>query len=181
VSQKINLKEEFGIDFRGKDALKEALGQAIIDRIVERSQSGNGMSFNSNGSGKPVKLKSPYSDTYEESLEFKAAGKSKNDVNMTLTGDMLGLIDIVNVKGNTIEIGWDDETENAKSYNHSVGDTVPKRPFFGVNKAELKSIKSEFSKDIKEALKIKKKEGEKAFESFVLDLIDKTKKGDVIG
>ena len=80
TSQKINLKEEFGIDFRGRDNLKQAMGQAIIDRMVSRTESGNGMSFGSSGRGTPVKLKSPYSKSYADSDEFKAFGKSRNKV-----------------------------------------------------------------------------------------------------
>ena len=175
VSQQINLKEEFGFDFSGKNALKQAIGQAIIDKIVNRSKAGNGMSFGKSGIGRKVKLKSPYSKSYADSLEFKAAGKSKNKVNMSLTGDMLGLIDITKIKGNTIEIGWEDADENKKAFNHSVGDTVPRRPFFGVNKKELNDIKSEFKSDIKEAIKSKNNVSRKAFEDLILGLINKTK------
>jgi hypothetical protein len=172
VSQTINLKDTFGIDFRGKDSLKQAVGQAIIDRIVTRTESGKGMSF-SGQKGRPVKLKSPYSKSYANSEDFKAFGKSKSKVNMSLTGDMLASMDITGIDGNSITISFEGETENAKAFNHSTGDTVPKRPFFGVNNSELKKIKSEFAPDIKEALKTQKNEGKKAFDNAVLALINK--------
>jgi len=171
ISQKINLKNEFGVDLRGKDSLKQALGQAIIDKMVTRTEAGEGMRFGSAGIGQKVKLKSPYSKPYTESLDFKAAGKRKHKVNMTLTGDMLGSIDVLSIKGNTIEIGIDDDLESKKGFNHITGDTVPRRPFFGVNGRELKEIKREFKSDIKQAVKIEKDEGKDAFDKFVLGII----------
>ena len=173
TSQKINLKEEFGIDFRGKDSLKQAIGQAIIDQMVQRTEGGNGMSFGGSGRGTPVKLKSPYSKSYAASEDFKAFGKSRSKVDMKLTGDMLASIDIISINGNTIEIGIDDGDETLKSFNHNTGDTVPRRPFFGVNKSELKNIKKEFGSDIRDAIKTQRSEGNEAFESAVLAILNR--------
>ena len=170
VEQTINLKEKLGIDFRGKDNLKQLLGQAIVDRIVERSQEGNGVNLKPNGSGRNVKLKSPYSKAYADSLDFKAAGKKRDKVNMTLTGDMLGLLDIKKVQGNSITIGWDDAEQNGKAHRHMTGDGVPKRPFFGVSNKELKDIAKDL--DIKKALRVREDEGKEAFNSLVLGLLD---------
>lgn len=168
VEQTIDLKELFGVDFKNKRSLREAVGGAILERIRERTSDGNGMSFGGSGRGTPVKLKSPYSKEYSSSLDFKSAGKSRGKVNMTLTGDMLGLMDIKRQTGNSITIGWTDAEENAKAFNHSVGDTVPRRPFFGVSKAELEAIKKEFGKEIKEAAKAATDE---AFEKRVEQLL----------
>lgn len=153
VEQTIDLKELFGVDFSNKRSLREAIGGAILERIRARTLSGQGVSFSDDGRGRSVTLKAPYSKEYAKSLEFKAAGKSRGNVNMTLTGDMLGLMDIKRQSGNTITIGWNDADENAKAYNHSVGDTVPRRPFFGVSKSELNEIKKQFGSEIKEAAK----------------------------
>jgi len=172
VEQTINLKEEFGIDFSGKDELKQLMGQAIIDKIIKRTASGKGVSLSANGSGRSVKLKSPYSKSYTKSEDFLAAGKSKNKVNMELTGDMMGLIDIKKISGNSITIGWNDADENPKAFNHMTGDTVPKRPFFGVSNKELKDIKSKFKDDLDKAIKTKQNEGVKAFNEMVLGLLD---------
>jgi len=172
VKQTINLKDEFGIDFRGMDSLKEAIGGAIIERIRERSSAGNGMSFGGSGRGTPVKLKPPYSKEYSDSLDFKAFGKSRGNVNMTLTGDMLGLMDVIQIDGNKITIGWNDAEENAKAFNHSVGDTVPRRPFFGVSKTELQEIKKEFGSEIRDAVRTRNTEGRQAFERRVAGLLD---------
>ena len=170
VEQTIDLKEVFGVDFRGMTSLKEAIGGAIIERIRDRTAKGEGISFTGDTARK-VKLKSPYSKEYADSLEFKAFGKSRNSVNMKLTGDMLGLMDIKLQSGNQITIGWNDAEENAKAYNHSVGDTVPRRPFFGVSKSELKEIAKEFESEINEALKNNQSDQRKAFESQVANLI----------
>jgi len=172
VEQTIDLEDLFGVSFKGAPALKEAIGQKIIDRIVQRTEAGDSMTFNSKGDGRVGKLKKPYSKSYVDSTEFKAHGKSKNKVNMKLTGDMLGLLDIKKQSGDSITIGWNKgDGQDAKAFNHSTGDTVPKRPFFGVNKKELDRIKKGFKSEVKEALSIKKDEGKSAFNKFVLGLI----------
>lgn len=103
----------------------------------ERVDSGKGL----NG----VKLKSPYSKAYSDSLNFKAAGKSSTEVNMKLSGDMMSSIDLLSEDGATIEIGIDNETQAIKAYGNQTGfeghPTIkgPKRPFFGVSVDELKT------------------------------------------
>jgi len=172
VEQTIDLKELFGVSFNNAPALKEAIGQKIIDRIVSRTQSGMGISFNDSGKANTLKLKAPYSKAYVNSDEFKAHGKSKGDVNLTLSGDMLGLLDIKNQTGDTITIGWNKgDGQDPKAFNHITGDTVPKRPFFGISKTELLKIKADMSSEVKDALKIKQSEGKSAFNDFVLGLI----------
>jgi hypothetical protein len=119
--------------------VKEAIGQAIIDFIRDRTESGvdvAGKRFDS------------YSKDYKDSDAFKAYGKT-NKVNLSQTGDMLQLMDIVNSDGNTIKIGWEDTVENAKAYNHNIGDTVKKRQFFGVTSEDIKKLSKEFKPDLK--------------------------------
>ena len=185
VSQKINLKKAFGIDFKEHRGLKEIIGQAILDKMLDRVDKGIGMSFVGDN-GRPfnlnrVKSKNPakgssYSKDYVDSPEFKAFGKKKTPVNMRLTGDMLETMDFFDESANQIKIGWDDDTENKKAFNHSTGDTVPRRPFFGINNRELNEIKKDLQPEIKKALRLKKDEGRKAFESFILSLLDEVKK-----
>ena len=165
VEQTIDLEELFGVSFKNAPALKEAIGQKIIDKIVKRTEAGKAI-------GGKVNLKKPYSKAYVKSTEFKAHGKSKSKINMKLTGDMLGLMDIKKQTGNTITIGWDkSDGQDGKAYNHTVGDTVPKRPFFGLSSKELNDIKKENKSDVKDALEVKQDEGKSAFNSFVLGLI----------
>jgi len=170
VEQTIDLKEVFGIDFKGLRSLREAIGGAILSRIRSRTASGKGMSF-SGERGTTVKLKSPYTEKYSKSLDFKAFGKSRGKVNMTLTGDMLGLMDIKKQKDNSITIGWNEREENNKAFNHSTGDTLPPRPFFGISKKELSDIKKKFGKEIREAVDVKESKGGKAFEKKVSKLL----------
>ncbi len=144
IEQVIDLGEMFDADLTDAPALKEALGQAIIDRMLARTDKNEAY-----GGGA---LKSPYSKAYQKSLEFKAAGKKAGDVNMTLTGDMLASIDVLSTSGNKIKIGIADELQILKGFNHQTGDTVPKRAFFGVTKDELKEIGVKFKDDI-DALK----------------------------
>ena len=140
VSQTFNLDELLGVNLSDSPDLKNAIGQALIDRIVERSQSGTDLR------GTAFK---PYKKSYTESDQFSAFGKSK-DVNMTLSGDMLSGLTVLSDAGNDIKIGWDDATNNAKAYNHMVGDTVRKRQFFGITKAAAQEIASEFQDAIDE-------------------------------
>lgn len=137
--QVIDLGEIFGVDATDAPALKEALAQAIVDYMVKRTEDGKAY-----GGGA---LKKPYSDAYIKSREFKAAGKSKNEVNMELTGDMLASIGVISTSGNKIKIGIDDGDQILKAFNHQTGDTVPKRPFFGVTKSDLDKIGSDFEAD----------------------------------
>jgi len=171
VEQTIDLEEIFGVDFRGLRSLREAIGEAILARIRERTQSGDGItSYGDNPNF--VRLKSPYSKSYAKSIEFQAAGKSKGKVDMTLTGDMLELMDIKKQTGNSLTIGWNDPTENKKAFNHNTGDTLPRRPFFGISKKELKDIRDEFRDDIKAAIEAKRSGDRKGFEDKVSEIFD---------
>lgn len=185
VSQTINLKEAFGLDFTGKRTLKELVGQEIIDHILKRTKQNKGVNIKEDGSGRTINLRKPYSNSYKNSLEFKAAGKQPNNVNMRLTGQMLETLDIKNIKGNNLTIGWTDKTENNKAHGHMTGKEgkVPKmkRPFFGVTNKELKDIGAKFKKDFDRALKIKQDEGTQAFNTFVLKLIDDLEDADGTG
>jgi len=132
IRLKINMKDILGRNLPNDSDVIDAIGQKAIDMIIERTQDGKAL----NGRNFTPK----YSDEYKASDEFKAFGKT-NKVNMTLTGDMLGLMDVVKSTRNTFDIGWDDAEENAKAFNHNTGDTVHKRPFFGLQKQEIKQLK----------------------------------------
>lgn len=141
VSQTINLNEIVNTDISSDEKLVTKIGQAIIDYMDERVEDGLGYGRK--------KLKSPYSVAYSESLNFKAAGKSKNKVNMKLSGDMMASIDILETDGAKITLGIEG-SEAPKAFNHQTGDTVPKREFFGVTKDEIKKyIIDEFKDEIK--------------------------------
>ena len=177
VEQKIELKELFrGIDFKNDD-IKEYIGEAIIDYIRERTQAGQGIKFSDDGKGSSVTLKK-YSKAYVESDDFKAFGKSKDEVNMTLTGDMLGLMDVVDVGRDTITIGWNDEDQIGKAFNHITGDTVPARPFFGVSKSELNELAKELRGTVRQASNIAKAGGGDDLRDFLRDIKDELTDGE---
>ncbi len=154
IEQEIDLLEVFGVDLTDSPGLKSAIGQAIIDQVVRRTESGKGLQFTSGGNASEVDLKSPYSKAYQKSLQFKAAGKKATEITMELTGDMVASVDLLPSAGRKIKFGITDELQVLKAYNHITGDTVPKRPWFGISKAELKDIASQFSSEL-EALKTK--------------------------
>jgi phage gpG-like protein len=169
VYQRFNLKEMFGVDMADFPEIKEAIGQAIIEKILARTAKGEGI-------GGKAFAERKYSPDYEKSLAFKAAGKRKGQKpDMKLTGDMLDLLDIIEQGKNTITVGWDDELQSAKAYNHNTGDTVPERPFFGLSKSEQKEIARMFKAEVKEAVQILKKEGRDPYTEKIMALIDKVK------
>lgn len=144
IEQVVDLSEvAAGVDFSQSKSLKLAIGESLAEIIRERASSGKGVD-----GGNVVKLKSPYSKTYAESLEFLAAGKSKGDVNMTLTGDMLASIQVQDRGGNKIALYIDGEENTLKAFNHQTGDTVPKRPFFGLVEKDLRTVAVDFSSEI---------------------------------
>jgi hypothetical protein len=149
IYQTIDL-DEFGLNLKSK-ADRDHLAEAFIEHIQKRTASGVGMSFTSTGAGRPFNLSNvPYSEGYKKSLDFKAFGKKAGKVNMTLSGDMLALIDVLPSTGNTIKIGWDDDLQTKKAFNHITGDTLPRRPFFGVNRTEIREIIAQVKKELED-------------------------------
>jgi|LakMenE01Jun11ns_1017448.scaffolds.fasta_scaffold9959057_17 hypothetical protein len=153
IEQKLNLTEIIGKDISSDPVLVRKIAQGIIDYMVDRAKDGKGIGRKD--------LKSPYSKAYAESLAFKAAGKSRNNVNMTLSGDMLRSIDILEEDGASVVIGIDDPTDAPKAYGHQTGfeghPTIPqgkyRRQFFGVTTDEVKKeiipkFKSEIDRSV---------------------------------
>lgn len=113
------------------------IADLVIEFIVDRTQRG----LDANGKRFPK-----YSKAYMESLDFKNAGKSKS-VNLTLSGDMLAALAVLDEKDGKIVVGYEkgsDEEGRAEgnilgSYG---GDPDPKkaRPFLGIRPNELKKI-----------------------------------------
>lgn len=142
VSQEFDLNQILGIDVSDDDGLTEAVGQFIIDKIVERTKSGravDGSKF------------AKYSESYKDSLEFKAFGKSSK-VDMELSGEMLSTLTIISSKNGKIKVGWSDSENNAKAYGNITGmeghptleGVTPARNFFGMTAAEIAEMQKEF-------------------------------------
>jgi hypothetical protein len=151
VSQTINFKRDFGVDISKNEGLKNRIGQAIIDRIRERTL--NNESVHGGGFEE-------YSEEYVNSDDFKIYGKSKGDINLKLTGDMLSSIDVESTDGNKVKVGVI-ETQTPKAYNHHKGDTVPPRPWFGVNEDDIKDIKRRFENELRNIKREKENQEER--------------------
>lgn len=142
VSQTFDLEELTGVDLSGRSDIKLAIGQAILDRIEERTQDEN-----VDIRGREFKA---YKPSYINSDTFKDF-KDGTDVDMTLRGRMLQDMDIISSSGNELKIGFTDDLEIKKAYNHNTGDTVRKRQFFGVLKKDIDEIiEREFKAELKE-------------------------------
>jgi hypothetical protein len=160
----LNLKELFG-EVPEDRALREKIEQRAIDMIRDRTQK--------EGTDKNGRGFHPYSDAYKKSLEFEAGGKT-GDVNMTLYGDMLNLMDVTHRGSEVSSIGWDDPTQNAKAWNHTTGDTVPKRDFLGLTDKQKAQLSDEFTSDVKTSNRgaDNQDQGQTARDNEALRLID---------
>ena len=128
----IDLDEMFGTLVPDSSEFRQAVGQAIIDRIRNRTLEGE---------SRLNKSFKNYSEEYAESFEFKVYGKSKNEPNLKASGDMLNSMDIIEEKKNKIVIGWNDDVNPAKAHGHITGNVGVKRDFLGLPNDEYESIK----------------------------------------
>lgn len=137
----VDLDELFETKFPNDSKLRQAIGQAIIDKIRDRTADNIG------ADGKRFKN---YSKDYAESIEFKAYGKKKDDPNLQQTGDMLGLMDIIEEARSKIVIGWTDPEEAGKAHGHVTGNIGVSRDFLGLTQKEITELRREWSGQIKE-------------------------------
>jgi hypothetical protein len=125
----------FGARVPDSELFRQSVGQQIIDRIRERTREEN---IDRKGRGFRG-----YSDSYVESLRFRAAGKDPGSVNLTLTGEMLTLMDVIDSTSTTITIGFTDRTDQRKAHGHITGSKrgpKVKRDFFGLPNTDYKII-----------------------------------------
>jgi hypothetical protein len=111
------------------------IGKRIVQFIKDRTDKGldkNNKNFHK------------YSESYIKSLDFKIAGKSSSNVNLQLTGDMIGTLDVLNTDSDKgyITIGYKDGTENDKAayQQENTQKGFPKRLFLGISDKDLKQI-----------------------------------------
>jgi len=122
---------------------REAIADEVIDFIRERTKDGKSWR-NREFAG--------YSDAYAKSLNFKIAGKSKGDVNLTQSGDTLGALTLLDHKTGQLVIGFEKGSqENAIADGNIRGtygkatQTGPKRDFLGITKTDLSRILDRFT------------------------------------
>lgn len=131
---KINLSELFGEKIKIGADTKEEIGRRIIETIQDRCAEGNSLS------GSKFRK---YSEAYK-----KATGKS-DPPDLYLEGDMLSSMQVVDIKGNDITIGWEKGSKEwLKAQNHNFGVTLLPREFMGLQIKEKKSIVQEFEDEI---------------------------------
>jgi hypothetical protein len=105
------------------------LGELVIDRIKERTD--NGLDINN----KPF---APYSKSYAGSKDFSIAGKTKGNVNLQLTGEMLRSLELLEHSTGSITIGYKVGTsENDKAAWAVASDNGPSRRFVGLPEKDL--------------------------------------------
>jgi hypothetical protein len=145
VELEVNLPELFPDQVvPDSSRLREAIGQEVIDIIRDRTQkdekSWTGSSFKK------------YSDEYADSIEFKADGKSKDEPNLTASGDMLGLLTVLD-SGNpgVVKVGWNDDLQSEKAHGHITGAVGVKRDFFGLNNGEIERLRKKFADELPSA------------------------------
>lgn len=180
VKFKVNLDEMFGERFKTNQSTREAIGQAVIDKIVERTQELNVDKF-----GKSL---GRYSDAYKKSLDFKVSKGGQSEVNLTLTGDMLASLTIIEQTDRTITVGFDDSDQNAKAYGHISGmaghpvldGKVKKRDFMGLPKSEINAIANEFEDQVRTIDEIEDAETREDLDRAVLRLIEEVE-GEIEG
>jgi hypothetical protein len=121
------------VDPRYTPSERRQIGIEIVNYIVERSKQGLGIGR------KPFKRK--YSENYVKTNEFKIAGKSPRDVNLTLSGDMLDSVVVEDTSTiGRIVIGMSSDVENDKSvWLEDKGFN-----FLGLTDRELRSILESF-------------------------------------
>ncbi len=127
---------------------REAIAQDIIDLIREKAKRGDGVVRASDGRVTRGRRFDSYSKEYAESLDFKIAGKSKSKIDLTLSGDMLGAIDIISSRKGEITVGYTDGSpEAARAEGNILGTYGQDKPipgksrdFLGLLPRELTTI-----------------------------------------
>lgn len=115
---------------------RSQLGEDIVEHIRLRTESGhdkNGRKFRR------------YSPEYVKSLDFKIAGKSKDKINLTLTGDMLAALEVISHRKGQVIVGYEDGEQADKAEGNILGVNGKKpRPFLGISDAKLKQLLSQY-------------------------------------
>jgi hypothetical protein len=150
---------------------RQAIAKEIVDLIRKRTQE-EGVDRR----GKPF---ASYSASYVKSLNFKIAGKSKKDVNLTLSGDMMGALDVISDSPGKVIIGFENGSqENGKADGNIRGtygqksQVGPRRDFLGISKQDLQRILDRYPIDDREASKDRARERLASDDAAANDVID---------
>jgi hypothetical protein len=131
----------------------ESIGEKIVETMRRKAEKGKGAPYGEKGIISDYVDFPEYSKEYIKSLNFKIAGKSKSDVNLTLSGDMLAAFGVIKVKDNSVTLGFDDDLENAKAdgnirgtYGSDRANRKKARNFLGITKDDLERILAEYER-----------------------------------
>ncbi|RTL05198.1 hypothetical protein EKK58_08600 [Candidatus Dependentiae bacterium] len=134
---KVNLPEGYSRDER------QAIAAEIVSFVRQRTL--KGVDFE--GSKFPK-----YSDSYTKSVNFRAAGKDKSSINLTLSGDMLAYLDLQEDNEDELIIGYEEGSKEAGkaegnqigSYGKPTGNAKKARKFLGITQEDLSKILSKY-------------------------------------
>ena len=134
MSQEIDAKR-----YLGKDASDEQVrlfAELAIEQINQRTLDGKTIH-----GGKFKKYSKEYADK---------KGVSRSAVDLFLEGDMLDSVnyDEETLASKKVKLFIDDELDTKKGFNHHTGDTLPKRPWFGITPGEARSIADAVKEEI---------------------------------
>lgn len=117
------------------DDERAALADDILETIRRRTERG----IDKTGARFPR-----YSESYVKSLDFKIAGKSKSKIDLTLSGDMLAALEVLDSRPGAITIGFENgSSENARADGNIRGsyggspNSSKARDFLGIPPGEL--------------------------------------------
>jgi hypothetical protein len=119
---------------------RTSIGSAIVDYVVKRTRAGRGVGnrpfLNAEG-------KREYSKSYQDTREFAIGGKGSRPINLTLTGDMLFSIEVLDISlAGRIIIGIEDEENSQKA----VWMREKGYHFLGISDDEKSLVLSKFQK-----------------------------------
>lgn len=121
-----NYQAEFFVPNTLSESERGLLGKFIVQQIIDNCNN------NIDKNGKPFRK---YSEEYIDSLDFKIADKSKSDVNLQLTGDMLASIEVIKNQSGLLVIGYPVGSEYAGQVEGN--QLVNGRWFLGLPKSQL--------------------------------------------
>ncbi len=166
MSQEIDLKRYLGRDATDKE--KRLFGELAVERINSRTLDGKTIH------GGKFKR---YSEAYAEKK-----GVTRDSVDLFLDGDMLDNVVAQNANASKVRIEIDDSLDTKKGFNHNVGETVPKRPWFGITTQEARAMAEAVREDetAQEKESVLKKIANQATSTFTLaDLNNELDKLDI--
>lgn len=85
--------------------------------------------------------KSLFGKSFTRYSKAYAKEKGSTSVNLLLEGDMLAATDGEDISRDKVKLFvGGNTTQTLKSFNHNVGDTLPRRTYFGLQNQEAKAI-----------------------------------------